>query len=166
MHRVVVENLGGNSYPLARWPWHRSCIRYPKVTKRSADEHADYRVNVCIPGERLHFTHIFSRLLVHLTFFFVYLDIKQKEKGIAILSSLNLFFETAGILHPERRQISLPCQGWRWGREGYASSLMAIMTRTNALSSSNCYLLDPLIRLLLLHLRSLGIGFCIRACVM
>lgn len=28
VHGVVVENLGGNSYPLARWPWHRSCIRY------------------------------------------------------------------------------------------------------------------------------------------
>lgn len=40
-----------------------------KVTKGSADEHADYRVNVCIPGERL-FTSltIFSRLLVYLTF--------------------------------------------------------------------------------------------------
>lgn len=41
--------------------------------------------------ERLHFTHIFSRLLVYLTFFFVYLDIQQKEKGMAILSSWILF---------------------------------------------------------------------------
>lgn len=45
-----------------------------------------------IPGERFHFTYIFSRLLVYLTFDFVYLDIKQKEKGRAILSSLIWFF--------------------------------------------------------------------------
>lgn len=47
VHGVVVENLGGNSYPLARWPWHRSCIRYPKVTKGSTDEHAVYGV-MCV----------------------------------------------------------------------------------------------------------------------
>lgn len=54
VHGVVVENLGGNSYRLARWPWHRSCIRYLKVTKGSADEHADYGVMYAMRVSSLH----------------------------------------------------------------------------------------------------------------
>lgn len=100
-------------------PWALAQILYKvplKVTKGSADEHADYRVNVCMPGERL-FTSltVFSRLLVYLTSFFLFTStLNKKKKAGRFLSSL-IFFETAGILHPERRQISLPCQGWRWG---------------------------------------------------
>lgn len=57
-------------------------IRYLlKVTKGSADEYADYRVNVCMPGERL-FTSltIFSRLLVYLTFLFLFTSTLNEKK--------------------------------------------------------------------------------------
>lgn len=169
MQGVVVENLGGNSYRLARWPWHRSWYKllYLKVTKGSADENADYGVNVCMPGERV-FTSltVFSRLLVYLTFYFCLPRHQTKRKGGAILSSLIFFFETAGTLHPERRQICLPCQGWRWGGRDKVRIITDGYHDPNECPFFFQLLptLDPL--LLLFHLRSLGIRFCIRACVM
>lgn len=35
---------------------------------------------MCMPGERLYFTHIFSRLLVYLTFLFLFTSTLNKKK--------------------------------------------------------------------------------------
>lgn len=123
-------------------------------------------------GERLYFTHtlpVFSRLLVYLTFSFCLPRHPTKRKGDGGSIFFDFFFFSKLPEYFIQNDGRSPFRAKGGDGEGgirYASSPMAIMTRTNALSSSNCYLLDPLIRLLLLHLRSLGIRFCIRACVM